>query len=268
MDLRGTAKKILGERELNIRMRLRAFNKIIKIKKEDLCLDVGGGMGVFSSKITKLSNNVVEIDPEIISFKYAKEKLSRVNKNGKLYCIVGNGLKLPFKSNTFDNVICFEVIEHVPKDTKLISELIRVLKEQGTLYLSTPLEGLHSGKLRMKLLASVKKRPWLKKLKIWDLENFREPAELMKKKGHLREYNKDELIARLQGMGVETKEYVYTYKKFGGVVQDLKWTFTFAKSTAMFPFLYLYSMLDDLQSKDVKGTGIMLRAKKNSLKNI
>lgn len=49
---------------------------------------------------------------------------------------------LPFLSdindNTFDTVICFQVIEHVKNDNHLLREIKRVLKPGGTLLLTTP----------------------------------------------------------------------------------------------------------------------------------
>lgn len=50
--------------------------------------------------------------------------------------------KLPFLgnigNNSFDTVICFQVIEHIKNDSKLLSEIYRVLKPGGKLLLTTP----------------------------------------------------------------------------------------------------------------------------------
>lgn len=45
---------------------------------------------------------------------------------------------LPFPGASFDTVICSEVIEHVPDDPRVLEELNRVLKPDGTLVLGTP----------------------------------------------------------------------------------------------------------------------------------
>jgi 2-polyprenyl-3-methyl-5-hydroxy-6-metoxy-1,4-benzoquinol methylase len=45
---------------------------------------------------------------------------------------------LNFESNKFDVVICFQVLEHIKDDKTLISEIFRVLKPGGILFLSTP----------------------------------------------------------------------------------------------------------------------------------
>jgi ubiquinone/menaquinone biosynthesis C-methylase UbiE len=40
--------------------------------------------------------------------------------------------------NTFDTVICFQVIEHIENDNRLLQEIKRVLKPGGSLFLTTP----------------------------------------------------------------------------------------------------------------------------------
>ena len=45
---------------------------------------------------------------------------------------------LPFRSKSFDQVICSQVIEHVPRDEVYLNEFHRVLKPGGILILGTP----------------------------------------------------------------------------------------------------------------------------------
>lgn len=47
---------------------------------------------------------------------------------------------LPFKSETYDLILCNHVLEHIPSDLKAMSELFRVLKKGGTLIAQVPLE--------------------------------------------------------------------------------------------------------------------------------
>ncbi|KYP12974.1 class I SAM-dependent methyltransferase [Flavihumibacter sp. CACIAM 22H1] len=41
-------------------------------------------------------------------------------------------------SNSYDTVICFQVIEHIKNDVRLCQEIYRILKPGGRLYLTTP----------------------------------------------------------------------------------------------------------------------------------
>ena len=45
---------------------------------------------------------------------------------------------MPFADKSFSCVLCSQVIQHVPKDSSILSELIRVLKPGGRLVLGTP----------------------------------------------------------------------------------------------------------------------------------
>lgn len=50
----------------------------------------------------------------------------------------GDGRFLPFRNNTFDYLVCSEVIEHIDEREKCLREVARVLKPDGVLVLSTP----------------------------------------------------------------------------------------------------------------------------------
>ncbi len=54
--------------------------------------------------------------------------------------IVADATRLPIKDESFDQVIFADVIEHVPKGTeaKALSEILRILRPDGELILSTP----------------------------------------------------------------------------------------------------------------------------------
>lgn len=52
--------------------------------------------------------------------------------------VLGIGEKLPFKSNTFDAVFSFAVLEHVQNPFECAQEIIRVLKPGGKLYVVVP----------------------------------------------------------------------------------------------------------------------------------
>jgi len=52
---------------------------------------------------------------------------------------------LPFRDHSFDGLICNSVLEHVARPEVALSELGRVLKTSGTLFLSTPfLQHVHA----------------------------------------------------------------------------------------------------------------------------
>ena len=58
-------------------------------------------------------------------------------KRGNHY-LCGDATSLPFETESFDIIICSEVIEHIPDAKKVILEFHRVLKPDGKLLLTTP----------------------------------------------------------------------------------------------------------------------------------
>ena len=52
--------------------------------------------------------------------------------------VFGNALDVPFKSGSFDTVLCTEVLEHVPRPDQVFREVTRILKPGGTLILTVP----------------------------------------------------------------------------------------------------------------------------------
>lgn len=95
-------------------------------------LDVGCGIGSYIHLIDRDGCFGIDLDSEPL-------------KTAKKYCIksdfaVASVLNLPFRNETFDTVVMWEVIEHVPAgtETQALSEVHRTLGACGTLLLSTP----------------------------------------------------------------------------------------------------------------------------------
>jgi dolichol-phosphate mannosyltransferase len=89
-------------------------------------LDAGCG----SSVIIQSLNNAIGMD-------FLFPKLRFLRRYG-IPITQGSAFALPFKDDSFDCVISSEVIEHVPYDDALFTEMRRVLRDDGTLILGTP----------------------------------------------------------------------------------------------------------------------------------
>jgi len=65
----------------------------------------------------------------------------RIIKNDKInniQFIRGDALNLPFKDEVFDLVTAIEIIEHLPDHNQFLSDVHRILRQNGFLALSTP----------------------------------------------------------------------------------------------------------------------------------
>jgi methionine biosynthesis protein MetW len=101
------------------------------IEKKDRILDVGCGEGKLTLPYNKIYD-IVGVDINLRSLVKAKW-------NG-LYCLLCDIEKtyLPFQDESFDIVICSEVLEHVVHTDHLLQEINRVLRMGGTFILSFP----------------------------------------------------------------------------------------------------------------------------------
>lgn len=101
-------------------------------------LEIGGGSGLISYEMSKYGNEVITVDVQDKSLKNTIKKYQIKLKDFNF--ILASGYKLPFKPNSFDIVICNQVIEHVPKQyhQQLINGAYSVLKSNGIFYIATP----------------------------------------------------------------------------------------------------------------------------------
>ena len=103
-----------------------------KIKTKKLHLDVGCGPGTFVNILNKKS---IGIDISKDQINYAKKRFKNKKFQFKAF-----KKKIPLKSNTVETISLIELIEHLNNRDLiiLIKECKRVLKKDGTIFLSTP----------------------------------------------------------------------------------------------------------------------------------
>lgn len=97
------------------------------IAAQGAVLDVGCG----SSKI------ISALPPGSVALDVLPNKLRYARRYGKPL-VRASGFALPFADASFPCVLCSQVIEHVPMDSPILSELCRVLAPGGRLVLGTP----------------------------------------------------------------------------------------------------------------------------------
>lgn len=97
-------------------------------------LDAGCGEGFISNLIYSCIPNV-----EIVGLEYTREALEIARKNNKnITYMQGDIYEMPFAENSFDIVICTEVLEHLDKPESALKELKRTAKSR--LILTVPNE--------------------------------------------------------------------------------------------------------------------------------
>jgi SAM-dependent methyltransferase len=97
-------------------------------------LDAGCGLG-YGSRMLRRAGAAEVVGVDIAES--VVEAAGAVEEPG-LRFTTGDVGALDFEDGAFDLVVCLEVIEHVPEQRRVISELVRVLAPDGILVISSP----------------------------------------------------------------------------------------------------------------------------------
>jgi ubiquinone/menaquinone biosynthesis C-methylase UbiE len=112
--------------------------------------------------------------------------------NSPLADVKADICNLPFENNSFDVILCNHVLEHIPDDTKAMSEIYRILKPGGWAVLQIPQD--------------------LSRKKTFEDNSIIDPVERTKIFGqydHVRVYGLD-LFDKLKQIGFDVKPITYT----------------------------------------------------------
>ena len=159
------------------------FSKI-NLKPGVRVLDAGCGNGRHLYEAFKLPGvKVVGLDMKSEDVTKARNMMRLLEKvgeggEGAWGIFTGDITRLPFSDQSFDVVICSEVLEHIPDEAKAIQEITRVLKPGEILAVSVP--------------------RFFPELICWALSKAyrNDPG------GHVRIYRKRELIRKLERAGL------------------------------------------------------------------
>ncbi|RYD46628.1 MAG: class I SAM-dependent methyltransferase [Verrucomicrobiaceae bacterium] len=104
-----------------------------EVKPADDLLEIGTGLGVFSSRIAPMVATYQGIEYDSEACKAAKTRVPDPQSITE-----GDAQALRFPAASFDAVVCLEVLEHLPDYRKALDEIARVLRPEGRLIASIP----------------------------------------------------------------------------------------------------------------------------------
>lgn len=167
---------------IGTRVRNSYLLKFLQPKRGDRILDVGCGVGYFADLLTEKGAEVWGVDLDRDSIRVARLVLSERVK-------FASAESLPFDDNSFDKILCSEVLEHISDDKKAIREILRVVKPGGRILITVPSpNGLFGNKIK----------------RICH-ENDKGTER------HVRDgYSKEEIIALLERCGARVEKSYYT----------------------------------------------------------
>jgi ubiquinone/menaquinone biosynthesis C-methylase UbiE len=237
-------------------------------------MDIGSGTGYTTlsvlggCEITCIDSHQPNLD--------CVEKLARANNTPMPILLKGTATSLPVPNDSYDVVMCSEVLEHLENDNAAVAELARALKLQAIALISVPYTGYGF-------------TSFLEKAGIKTVHDYPGPEQ------HVRPgYNEQELSGLLNKHGLEVEAIAFYLRWLTRSAVDIVslahiayqllrhgrrfWTWSHAASVesgltfkiykCMYPFLRLTIRLDDLLFKGQRGFGIIVRARKVGAKQL
>lgn len=148
---------------------LKRILAFLPLKGNMKILDLGVGSGYMSFPIAEKWTDISIIGLDIVEKALEANRIKAKEENIKnISFVTYNGIDLPFADNEFDMVISRYALHHFPDIQKSISEVSRVIKPKGFLFISDPTPNVN------------------------DTSRFVDEYMQLKKDGHIKFYTKDE----------------------------------------------------------------------------
>lgn len=253
--------------DLHTRIRSPIIFSMLHLKRGDTVLDLGSGTGYFAEEMCEEHATALCLDISL-------ENLLSIKKRhlDNVCLIQAEGEKLPFKDESFDSILCSEVIEHIREDRVVLQEIARILRPGGSCIITVP-----SSEYRFPSVIDL--------LRVKTVHDYEGPE-----KHYRKGYNIADFSLLLSSAGLVVSEYVYFSHFFSKLmldtisifhllvrrifirqkawnwadIQDLDSSVVFAVFKLLFPFFLLISKLDKLLflSSKAKGCGLAIGSKK------
>ena len=237
---------ILLLRTWHIHRELRLWKK--SASENSQILDAGSGFGQYSFYMSKMSSkfNLLGVDVKDDQVADCNQFFKASGRNNAKFEV--GDLTVFKKENTYDLVLCVDVMEHILEDVDVLKNFNASLKPGGMLLISTPSDQGGS--------------------------DVHEDGETSFIEEHVRDgYGVEDMANKLKMAGFERWEIEYSYGKWGRISWLLSMKYPMLmlnKSYFFFVLLPLYYLLTypfalifnqmDVSFKNHKGTGLIVKA--------
>lgn len=108
-------------------------------KKFKNILEIGYGSGIFLPTLAACADKVTALDihPETIA---VQKLLNWYNLSSRVDLVSGDIMKMPFPDNAFDCCVIVSTLENIENSGQAVAEIARVVKPDGDIIISFPVE--------------------------------------------------------------------------------------------------------------------------------
>lgn len=108
------------------------------LEKTDIILDLGCGNGQNAIKAAKKVKKIVACDNDLDLINLGEIQADSQKIKNIKFEIANLEEKLKYKNNSFDKITFLDVLEHLQKRDQVLSEIKRILKPEGLLFIGVP----------------------------------------------------------------------------------------------------------------------------------
>lgn len=233
---------LFGIPEIGFQIRNLYFKEIITShvvnKNPKNILDAGSGIGAYSIWLAKIFKKAKITGGEIDKDKLNSSKIIKKQLGVQNVHFVYFDIMKPKKKNIYNLIICIDVLEHIDRYEKVLKNFYDLLQDNGYLYIHVP-------------------QPNQKRI----FSSFETWHHL----DHVHEgIAKNTLEKRLKKLGfriISSQETSGFFGKITWEINHLSLSRSFVLAGIIFPFLYIFAVLDQY-SKNKNGLGVAVLAKK------
>ena len=242
------------EYSIGTRVRDKHILKLLEPNQGDRILDIGCGLGYFSHLLSQRGATVWGTDTDGASITFSTK-----NTGGKF--VIGRAESLPFKADTFDKILCSEVLEHIDDDEGTLAEIFRVGRGGAIVVITTPaLEGVFGSKIK---------------------RIAHQSASGSGGEFHYRDgYTAEKLVSLIRNHGIKVDEVKYTMVFFSELLMGLTKLFYLQRGKnlgsqadvlnirsslifkfykKLFPLILFVNSVDEFLSKILKGHMLVIK---------